>query len=50
MTEKEMILFHQERYPLIKLQDHVKRIHQAVFGPGHLHDTKSRLDSELPTT
>lgn len=41
MSELELIKFHQTRYPHITLQDHVKRIHQSVFGPAHLHNTPS---------
>lgn len=39
MTEIELIKSHQNRYPHMTIQDHVKRIHQSVFGPAHLHST-----------
>lgn len=39
MTDIELIKSHQNRYPHMTIQDHVKRIHQSVFGPAHLHGT-----------
>ncbi|MDX9807077.1 MAG: hypothetical protein RBS87_00775, partial [Acholeplasma sp.] len=41
MTNKEQILYHQKLYPNMLLQDHVKRIHQMIFGPAHAHSQPS---------
>lgn len=41
MNNKELILFHQTKYPHMLLEDHVKRIHQMIFGPGHAHNQPS---------
>lgn len=41
MNENELILYTQNQYPKMTLQDHVKRLHQAVFGPGHFHNQPS---------
>ena len=37
MKPKDIILYHQEKYPDMCLQDHVKRIHQMIYGPTHAH-------------
>lgn len=41
LNQKELILFHQQLYPHMQLQDQVKRIHQCVYGPAHLHSNPS---------
>lgn len=41
MNNKELVLFHQNKYPHMLLEDHVKRIHQMIFGPAHAHNQPS---------
>lgn len=41
LNQKELILFHQQLYPHMQLQDQVKRIHQCVYGPAHLYSNPS---------
>lgn len=41
MNFEDMVLQHQQRYPKMLLQDHVKRIHQMIFGPAHAHNQPS---------
>ena len=41
MNNKEHMLYHQNKYPHMLLQDHVKRIHQMIFGPAHAHNQPS---------
>lgn len=53
MYLKDLVFEHQQRYPNMLLQDHVKRIHQMIFGPAHAHNhpsmdkVKQYMTSEL---
>lgn len=37
MTPTELFLFHQRKYPMMTIIDHVKRLHQMIYGPHHLY-------------
>ncbi len=41
MTSTELFMFHQTKYPMMDIIDHVKRLHQMVYGPHHLYNQPS---------